>query len=712
VTACASTLARFMAALPEPVLLLERSGIVRWANSAAQRRFGRARRRLVGRPLSEIVQDDDARVDELLKRWSRSSHPLPGRLTWVGADGTGLAVRCEGFLVPGDDAKTSLIGVRHLATEPRCATDFAALNLEVARQKQANRELRRSRAELAMERDKVTVTLYSIGDAVIATDVDGRIEHLNRVAAELTGWCEADAVGELLETVFRTITEDREEPARNPVRQCLAEDHGTERTAPIADESTLLSRDGREYVIEQSAAPIYRCGREMLGAVLVFRDITAQRLARQQLHFLAHHDPLTMLHNRYAFEQQLEDACRQAVRGGERHAMIYLDLDQFKLVNDTAGHQCGDRLLIAVARYLASRQRPGDQFSRLGGDEFAVLARDIDESTALKLAATVISGLRQQVFTGEHSEYQVGASAGVAMIDRSAQSAAEVMRKADVACYIAKRAGRGVAHLFQEDDQVALNAISEMALVNDIRSALVEGRCRLRYQPILDLATNRTAYYEILLRMRRRDGSQVSPVHLIAAAERYGFMGEVDRWVIDTALAELAAQHRNGNRITFTINLSGASLGDPGLHCFITGALERHQVPAASVIFEVTETSALARVEQAAQFMRRIRSLGCRFALDDFGTGFSSFAYLKYLPVQYLKIDGTFIRDLATDPVDQAMVRSITGIASAMGMETVAECVENRKTFASLGHYGVAFAQGFYISRPLRRPAVAAASLH
>ncbi|WP_290648679.1 EAL domain-containing protein, partial [Aquisalimonas sp.] len=354
--------------------------------------------------------------------------------------------------------------------------------------------------------------------------------------------------------------------------------------------------------------------------------------------------------------------------------------------------------------YLHGRVRAGDVLARMGGDEFALLASDIDEDSALALAKDIVKDLNQRPFTLSGEHYRVGASAGVAMVDQRSVSAYEAMREADIACYVSKHAGRGRAHLFSRGDRAATRTVSEMKLFRDIRDAMTEQRLRIVYQPIVAVADGRVSHYEVLLRMARRDGTLESTSEVITAAERYGVIGELDRWVIDAAIAELAAEHRHGRAIRLTINLSGISMGDPSLQGFIINALAQHQVSGERIVFEVTETAAISGMERAYEFMRELRTYGCQFALDDFGTGFSSYTHLKYLPLTYLKIDGSFIRGLVRDPVDQAMVRSMTAIAFSMGVATVAEYVENQEILDSLPGLGVRLAQGFHISRPLDSP--------
>lgn len=704
-----AALADFVATLVEPTFIVDGAGVVQWVNGSAQRQFAMAGADLIGTSLQCLTEDPEDRISDFLKLCSRRRRPVPGRLRWRTSKQTGwpngLSGRCSGALIREGSDATALLCIRILPDSQLSVTGFEALNRKVREQKRALRALASSQAQLQFERDKAMVTLYSIGDAVITTDAGGRIERTNRIAVRLTGWSESEAIGKQVEEVFRIVQEDD----REPVNESIVRRVRTDEVVDFSDSTVLISRDGAEYAIEGTAAPIGRHGCAPLGAVIVFRDVTAERLASQQLQFLARHDPLTALHNRVYFEDRLEAAFQDAACGARQHAMIYIDLDRFKLVNDTAGHHAGDQLLVSIARYFGRHVRAGDVLARLGGDEFGLLAWDIDTPSALALAEDIVSDLKRRLVEHAVQERGLGASAGVAMIDRYSHSAAEVMRKADVACYISKQAGRSTAHLYSDRDRSTMSNLSDVALVKDIRAAITENRLHLVFQPIVKVADRQISHYEVLLRMERRDGSAEPPLQVVGAAERYGSMGELDRWVIERALAELSAQHRRGNPILLAVNLSAVSIGDSDLQTFIIEALARHEVSEGSILFEMTETAAVTGVERASQFMQVLREHGCRFALDDFGTGFSSFAYLKYLPVAFLKIDGTFIRDVVNDPVDQAMVRSITKIADSMGVLTVAESVENQKTFDRLGDLGVDLAQGFHICQPLDAPCFDAA---
>ncbi|QKT04432.1 EAL domain-containing protein [Ectothiorhodospiraceae bacterium 2226] len=685
--------------LPEALLLVARDGTVLSVNRAAGRLLGLPRACSGDLKLHALVDNPPAQIDKLLRDWTRSSQPLPAPIRWrPGRAGDLSGWRCTAFTFanPGDAARGHVV----LRCQPgrTALSDFQALNRELARQQATLRKLHASREALERAHENALVTLMSIGDAVIATDARARVETMNPVAEALTGWPQHEAAGKPLGEVFRIVNEFTREPALDPVARCIAEG----RTVGLASHTALLARDGTEYVVENSAAPIRRRDGEIIGVVLVFRDVTEDRLAQRQLHYLAQHDALTALYNRHYFERELERAVQVARRGALRYAMLYVDLDQFKVVNDTEGHAVGDELLREVGSLLGQRVRKGDLIARLGGDEFGLLLTDVSRREAMEFAHELLQRVKGHRFARHGVDYEISASIGIAMVGSETSSAAEALRFADIACYIAKRNGRSRVHMYDDAEEVNVATVGEMQLVNALRHALANDAFELHFQPIVHIASGETRGYEVLLRMRRPDGTLLPPGAFIPIAERYGLMTEIDLWVVPRALRALEDADRRGQPIALSVNLSGSSLGDAAALAAIKKLCRALRVPAARVTFEITETAAIAvvHIERAQAFMRELQGLGCRFALDDFGTGFSSFAYLKCLPVDIVKIDGTFVRDILSDPVDQAMVRSLNQIAHSLGKETVAEFVESEAVLACLREFGVDHAQGYYLGRP------------
>lgn len=685
-------------ALPEVLILITGDAEVLAANRAAKEFLGIPHGEISDTSLFGLIDTPEAVVRRHMNVWLRSRTPVPAPIVWRGHNGSGPTWRCHAFLLQPSQRNDPAYVVLRCTPGRRSASEFHALNRELAKQQTTLRKLQASRQELALEHEKAIVTLHSIGDAVITTDEEGRVEYLNPIAETLTGWTTVDAAGRPLLEVFRIVNEHTREVAVNPVAHCLEEG----RIVGLANHTALIARDGTEYVIEDSAAPIRNARNRVLGAVLVFRDVTEDRLVQRQLRYLAQRDTLTGLYNRHYFEQELGRAVQVARRGTLSFAMFYMDLDQFKLINDTAGHGTGDELLREVAQFFARRVRQSDILARLGGDEFGVLLNGVDEAEAREVADDLLTVMESFDFSHQGVRYDISTSIGIAMIGPETLSSAEVLRHADIACYAAKREGRNQSHVYSDTDDVDLATIGEMKLLSDIKTALAQDRFVLHFQPIHSLVEGGEKLYEVLVRMMDADGELIWPNVVIPTAERYGLMTQLDKWVVQQVFDRLESELEQDSPVCFTVNLSGASVGDSELLKLIKQQVQKRLVPAERIIFEITETAAIAvaHIEKAEAFMRELRGLGCRFALDDFGTGFSSFTYLKYLPVDFIKIDGTFVRDILSDPVDQAMVRSINQIAHSLEKKTVAEFVENEEILKALESFGVDYAQGYHLGRP------------
>jgi diguanylate cyclase (GGDEF)-like protein/PAS domain S-box-containing protein len=560
----------------------------------------------------------------------------------------------------------------------------------------------RKRAETAIfeEKEKAQVTLQSIGDAVITTDADGCIEYLNPVAEDLTGWETSEVRGKALPDVFTMLNEATREPLEDPVSRSLREG----RVVTDADHTVLVNRRGQEIAIQDSAAPIRDRAGRIIGVVMVFHDVSKERRLRRALAYQASHDVLTGLINRREFENRLNEALLTA-RSDESvaHVLLYVDLDQFKVVNDTCGHQAGDRLLKDITGILQTRVRAKDTIARLGGDEFGILLQDCTADRAAKIADMLRQAIREYRFEWHDGALNVGASIGIVEINSTSESITSLMSAADVACYAAKDSGRNRVHMYQNG--AAPERHREMQWVSRLTRACEENRLELYYQPIVPIGANRDprGHYELLLRMRGENGELVLPAEFIPAAERYNVMPMIDRWVVSQALGALAHYRGDGDPrlgYTLSINLSGTSLNDDRFLDFLINELQTHDLSPGAVCFEITETAAISNLPNVVHFMREFRARGCQFSLDDFGSGLSSFMYLKNLPVDYLKIDGQFIQNVTTDHVDRSMVEAITQIGHAMGLKTVAERVESAEVLSCLAEIGVEYAQGIYIAAP------------
>jgi diguanylate cyclase (GGDEF)-like protein len=421
----------------------------------------------------------------------------------------------------------------------------------------------------------------------------------------------------------------------------------------------------------------------------------------EKLSYHASHDALTGLANRPEFENRLNRALHRASRGEHQHAVMYLDLDQFKIVNDTCGHAIGDQLLRQVSSLLVKNLRETDTLARLGGDEFGVLLENCSIDQVLRIA----DKLRQCVVDfrfigGEGRSFTIGASIGVVLVQDGMLNVAEILSAADAACYSAKEGGRNRVQVYRPHDSEISLRRGEMEWFTRLQRALDEDRFLLFSQEIFSIKGNvpECSHHELLVRMLDEDGALVPPMAFIPAAERYNLMPLIDQWVIKNALGAISA--KGANQGSYAINVSGTSIGDERFLEFVREQFKRHKLPAHSICFELTETAAIANFDRAARFFGEMKSLGCQFSLDDFGAGMSSFGYLRHLPVDFIKIDGSFVKEVANNPIDNAMVRAINDVGHVMGKKTIGEFVDGEKVVAALREIGVDYAQGHWMSAP------------
>jgi len=531
---------------------------------------------------------------------------------------------------------------------------------------------------------------------VFQTTPDGKFMAANPALVRLLGYASED---ELLELSIGEDLYVHAEDRANWLRNMAA-------TGEIRNAELVLRRkDGRKIVVLENS----RAVRDEQGHILYYEgtltDITEAHELSRQLSYEASHDALSGLINRREFEIRLQRALDSAQATATSHAVCYLDLDQFKVINDTCGHVAGDELLRQLAQLLQSRVRSNDALARLGGDEFGLLLHDCSMADALGIANALLRAVEQYQFVWGASTFTVGASIGVVPLSGNFRRITQVLQAADAACYAAKDQGRNRVHVYQEDDAVVAQRHGEMQWVARVKRALTENRFLLEAQPIVPILTEpppALRSYELLLRMRELDGSIVPPGAFLPAAERYNLTQRLDRWVISSALHWLAANPATTERIgRVYVNLSGDSLGDPQLHDFIRAVLDETRVAPTKVGFEITETAAIGNLTRANQLIAELRRLGCAFSLDDFGSGVSSFAYLKALTVDWLKIDGLFVGNIVHDRVDYEMVRSITDIGHVMGKKVVAESVESAAVLDRLKQIGVDYAQGHALGAPV-----------
>jgi diguanylate cyclase (GGDEF)-like protein/PAS domain S-box-containing protein len=557
------------------------------------------------------------------------------------------------------------------------------------------RALRKAFADLDEERERALITLQSIGDAVVTTDARMRVQSINPVAGHLTGWTNARAHGQAVESVFRIIDEDSRAAAANPVEQCLLSNRGVK-----AGRHAILVRqtDGREFHIEYSAAPIRRASGEVVGAVMVFHDISERKQVQNQLHHIAHHDGLTSLPNRTLFQLRLQQQIQDARAHRTRFAVLFLDLDRFKLINDTLGHLFGDQLLLMAAKRLRMAVRAGDTIARIGGDEFTAILRDIGaREDALCIASEILDAIRRPFHIGGH-EIFVTTSIGVAFYPEDGTDVGELLKNADVAMYQAKDSGRNSHRCFV--DGGTQQALERLRVESEIRGALERDEFFVEYQPKLDLVSGHVVGMEALLRWRSATKGIVSPDHFIPLLEASGGIIDVGQWALRTAVAQAQAWERNGFAISIAVNFSVRQFEDVRLVAIIEEMLDATDFPPARLEIEVTE-SLLMQDENHQAALRQLSAAGIHIALDDFGTGYSSLGYLRSFPIDVLKIDKSFINELAHDAPSLRIVRTVIDLGHALNMVVVAEGVETAEQCAMLKRAGCDLIQGYWLSRPM-----------
>lgn len=563
------------------------------------------------------------------------------------------------------------------------------------------RDRQRSEDILFKQKEHAAATLLSIGDAVITSDARGRVEHMNAAAERLTGWLLTRARGRPVQEIFRV---EREEGslADDPVARCLREG----RVMRVAQPLKLHNSHGEPMpMVKVTVSPIRNRHGATVGSVLVFHDVSKEQQMQDHIDYQASHDSLTGLLDRREFERCLERALQSAQESTRQHALFYLDLDQFKVINETCGHTAGDELLIQLSATLRATLRDEDVLARLGGDEFAILLMDCPLAEAERKADTVRQVMEDFRFVWHGRSLDVGFGIGVVALTEVSGSTTDVLRAADAACYAAKSRGRHQIFVYQSDDPELRKRRGEMRWATRISEALRSHQFQLYYQPIMPVSGVDGGMFHCELLMRSEDERQqlVSPEEFIPAAERYNLMSDIDRWVVSTALPKIAELDKlvgEDEAVLCGINLSGQSLSDASFYDYVMMLIETHRVDPATICFEITETSAIVDIEAAVEFVRRVKARGCRVALDDFGTGVSSFSYLKEFPLDYVKIDGSFIRNILTDSVDRVMVESVARIAHEMGIETIAEYVEDDAILGELRVLGVDYAQGYGIAEP------------
>ena len=551
------------------------------------------------------------------------------------------------------------------------------------------------RQQVHMRQQRLETILGNAAEGIVTFDAAGLIESLNTAAVRLFGYRESEAMGKDISLLIPPI--DARDKRDGYVEHFMRAE--IQRLIGHEGEVTGRHKDGTRFPMALKVSEIMLEGKPLFTGLV--SDISERKALVEHLKSMAEHDGLTGLYNRSYFQTELERSVERARRSGQTYALLYLDLDNFKYVNDTLGHAAGDHLLIDIAGILNKRARKSDLIARLGGDEFTILLFDVQAEQAVHVADSYRQALSDYVFKHAAERVDIGCSVGVAMITNATLSSTQALSHADIACHLAKRGGRNRVHIFKSADESSVNAMSlDMGWSRRIRETIENGRFAIACQPIIDIRTRTIESYEVLIRMLDDQGEIILPGGFMPSAERFGLAVEIDKWVIVKAIETLTEQRKTLPSLRYSINLSGQTLSDHSVCDLILDMLNRTGLTPSAITFEVTETVAIADMALAEAFLGKLQGIGCLTALDDFGSGLSSFAYLRDLPVNCVKIDGRFVKNLAQSPVDQAMVKAMNDIAHALGKKTVAEFVEDEACFQLLKEYGVDYAQGYHLGRP------------
>ncbi|HEU4778424.1 MAG TPA: EAL domain-containing protein [Steroidobacteraceae bacterium] len=545
--------------------------------------------------------------------------------------------------------------------------------------------------------------MQSLGEAIVTTDMDGYLAYLNPAAEKLLGVARAQAVGKLLEDVVGLVDQNDRKQLADPVREAVGGGNGSPHS--LSRRAVLIGRSsGEERAIELAASPL-RVEDQLVGAVILLHDVTELRGLHRQMSYQATHDALTGLVNRREFERRLDEATESARRGEAAHMLCYLDLDRFKIVNDTSGHLAGDSMLREVAKLLREAVRDSDTVARLGGDEFGMLLVGCPLDKARQIADDVCRSIATYRFGWHDRVFNIGVSIGLIEIGREAGTVEQLLAAADSACYTAKKEGAGRVSVYSSRDEALARSSGEIEWLQKLQSAIKEERFALYYQPIVSAHGNEIEgpSMEVLLRMIDEAGAEIAPLEFVAAAERYRLMASVDRWVVQTTLAALS---RNAFQLardrSVAINISAQTLADPLFLEFVVECLDQTGVAPDQVCFELTESAVIGNMDHARRFVGVLHGMGCKFTIDDFGSGVASFSSLKNLPLDYLKLDGSFMRNLARDSVSQTMVTAMIKLARTLNFKIIAEQVEDVAALDVARRMGVDFVQGFVIARPAK----------
>ncbi len=661
-----------------PDVALVHTETILYANDAAANLFGVARESLQGKPVTDLMRP--------------AYRAMVRRQVGAQLDGDPPLQPVEVQLINGDE--------RDLWAELHSRViDFNGTRalLTVARDISHRKSME---ASLGRGKLQARTTLESIGEGVITTDTAGIIDYMNKAAEHLTGASRSSGLGKRLTDLVALVDENDRESLGDPVQKCLNE----RKRISLGRRALLLSKQGeRECSVELTASPIRGPDGTVAGCVIIFHDVTEIRGLTRRMSYQASHDALTGLINRAEFERRLQGALKSARSADGAHVVCYLDLDRFKAVNDTSGHQAGDNLLREIASLLKEKVRDSDTVARLGGDEFGLLLVGCPLDKGRQIADDVCQAVADYRFVRHDRIFDVGVSIGLVEVGHESGSAETVLGAADSACYVAKQQGRGRVHVYSARDEVVARQRGEIQWLQRLQRALKEDRFELFVQPIVSVAgrVREGPAMEVLLRMRDESGELVLPAQFLDSAARYQLMPHIDRWVVQATLTAIASGVlRLPDERSCAINVSGQALGDEDFLEFVVETLDHSGVSPSQLCFEVPESAVVTNLDRAQRFINVLHGIGCRFALDNFGSGIGSFSNLKQLSVDYLKIDGAYIRDLATDSVNRAMVTAMIKLARTLDFQVVAAQVEDQASFDAVRRMGIDFAQGNIVERP------------
>jgi len=651
----------------EGIIVVNANGLVETFNPAAEKIFGYTASEIHQHPLQQLLPDvldannavQSSESVRELEACHRNGTPMK------------ISVRISGMQ----------IGDEHM---------FTCMVADITRRKVIETRLRDAESRY---RDLVETA----HDMVWTMDPQGCLTYVNRACQKIY----ACTPNEMLQHYLHEFrSPDHPAHDREAIESLM---RGTD---DVQFETVHLDSEGKPHFLIFSAKSHKDDSGKVIRISGMARDITEQKAFQHQLSYHAEHDTLTGIFNRKYFQEELERTVARVARNSSNCALFYIDLDQFKYINDTLGHAAGDRMLVDIAALLSTHVREGDLLARFGGDEFTLLLYNIGQQDVLRAAENFRALCDDYKFAANNMSFNISCSIGASLIDGTTNSAEEILSHADLACNMAKQQGRNRAHLYNPADLDKDGMAADMEWAAQVREMLEHDRFQLVYQPIVSVSCGEILDYEVLVRMVCNDGKIILPGGFMPAAERFGLIHSVDRWIVRRAILQLGKMHERGQLANFSINLSGKAFEDHTLLPLIQDLLETTNLDPGCITFEITETAAIANLAAAEDFISALKDIGCQFALDDFGSGFSSFAYLKYLAVDKLKIDGAFVKGMAHSSVDQAMVESMNQVAHALGKQTVAECVENEETLIILKEMGIDRAQGNHIGRPSEVPSL------